>query len=200
MDNTKNNKNSLLEFLKWLETFIIAIVIALLIRGFVIEPVIVNGVSMEDTLLNGQRLIIYKLGYFFHPPERGDIIVLQYKKGFIGDIPFFKNLDFLNRVLPSTMEVDYIKRVIAVPGDKIDIKDGHVYVNDKKLEEEYAKGETYKQLMNFPQIVPQNTVFVMGDNRQNSRDSRVIGFVEFDRIKGKAILRIWPIKDFGIIK
>ena len=200
MHNGKKNTSSLLEFLTWVETFVIAIIIALLIRAFVVEPVIVNGVSMEDTLLDGQRLIIYKLGYFFHPPERGDIIVLQYRKGLVGDIPFLKNFDFLNRVLPSVMEIDYIKRVIAVPGDKIDIKDGRVYVNDKELDEKYTRGETHKQLMDFPQVVPENTVFVMGDNRQNSRDSRIIGFIEFNRIKGKAVLRIWPIEDFGIIE
>ncbi|NLC68494.1 MAG: signal peptidase I [Clostridiaceae bacterium] len=200
MHEKRKKSRSLMEFLKWIETLVFAIVIALLIRAFVVEPVIVNGVSMEDTLFDGQRLIIYKLGYFFHPPERGDIVVLQYRKGIVKDIPFLKNFDFLNRILPSVIEIDYIKRIIAVPGDKIDIRDGYVYVNDNKLEEEYVKGETYKQLMDFPQVVPENSVFVMGDNRQNSRDSRIIGFIELNRIKGKAILRIWPIKDFGIIK
>jgi signal peptidase I len=196
----KGKKSSkFLELLKWIETFVIAVVIALLIRAFLVEPVIVNGVSMENTLFDGQRLIIYKLGYFFHPPERGDIVVLQYKKGLVRDIPFLKNFDFINKILPSVTEIDYIKRIIAVPGDKIDIRDGHVYVNDEKLDEEYAKGDTHKQLMDFPQVVPDNCVFVMGDNRQNSRDSRIIGFVELNRIKGKAVLRIWPIKDFGLI-
>ena len=188
--------NSFIEFLRWLETFAIAVLIALIIRGFVFEPVIVRGISMEDTLLDGQRLIIYKLGYFFQPPQRDDIIVLQYQKGFIKDIPFLNKFDFLNKVLPSPMEVDYIKRVIGVPGDKLDIKDGYIYVNDVKQDKPYIKGESYKQIMDFPNEVPQNTVFVLGDNRQNSRDSRVIGFIEFNRIKGKAVLRIWPFKDW----
>ncbi len=197
----RDKKNSnLMEFLKWIETIIIAIVIALLIRGFILEPVIVNGISMEDTLFSEQRLIIYKLGYFFHPPQKGDIIVLQYKKGLFGNIPILNKLSFLNRVIPSVMEIDYIKRVIGVPGDKIDIKDGHVYINGEKLDEKYAKGETHKQLLDFPKTVPPNTVFVLGDNRQNSRDSRIIGFIEYDRIKGKAVLRIWPFKDLGVIK
>jgi signal peptidase I len=197
----RDKKNSnLMEFLKWIETIIIAIVIALLIRGFILEPVIVNGISMEDTLFSEQRLIIYKLGYFFHPPQKGDIIVLQYQKGLFGNIPILNKLSFLNRVIPSVMEIDYIKRVIGVPGDKIDIKDGHVYINGEKLDEKYAKGETHKQLLDFPKTVPPNTVFVLGDNRQNSRDSRIIGFIEYDRIKGKAVLRIWPFKDLGVIK
>jgi len=193
-------KQNFIELYKWIETIIIAVLIALLIRGFIIEPVIVNGISMEDTLFTGQRLIIYKLDYFFRPPKKGDIIVLQYKKGLLSNIPILNKFGFLNRMLPSAMEIDYIKRVIGVPGDEIDIKDGHVYVNGEKLDEDYVKGETYAQLMDFPKIVPLNTVFVMGDNRQNSRDSRIIGFIEYDRIKGKAILRIWPFKDFGILK
>ena len=188
--------NSFIEFLRWLETFAIAVLIALLIRGFVYEPVIVRGISMEDTLLDNQRLIIYKLGYFFHPPQRGDIIVLQYQKGIIRDIPFLNKFNFLNRVLPSPMEIDYIKRVIGVPGDKIDIKDGYVYVNDVKQNETYAKGKTYEQMMDFPTEVPSDTVFVLGDNRQNSRDSRVIGFVDINKVKGNAVLRIWPFKDW----
>lgn len=200
MHGKEKKPSILLEIYEWIKTIVIAIVIALLIRAFIIEPVIVNGLSMEDTLLDGQRLIIYKLGYFFHTPEREDIIVLQYKKGLVGNIPFLKNIDFINRILPSVMEIDYIKRIIAVSGDKIDLRDGHVYVNDEKLDEEYAKGETHKYLGDFPQVVPEDCVFVMGDNRQNSRDSRIFGFVELNRIKGKAVLRIWPIKDFGALK
>ncbi len=199
--NKRNKKQSnLMEFFKWIETIIIAIVVALLIRGFIIEPVIVNGISMEDTLFSEQRLIIYKLGYFFHPPQKGDIVVLQYKQGLLSNMPILNKFGFLNRVLPSVMEIDYVKRVIGVPGDKIDIRDGHVYINGEKLDEEYAKGETHKQLLDFPKTVPPNTVFVLGDNRQNSRDSRIIGFIEYDRIKGKVALRIWPFKDFGVVK
>ncbi|HOJ11077.1 MAG TPA: signal peptidase I [Clostridiales bacterium] len=200
MEKAEKKKNSFIEFLKWIETFVIAIFIALVIRGFIMEPVIVHGISMEDTLVNGQRLIIYKLGYFLHPPERGDIIVLQYQKGSMINIPFLNKFAFWDKVLPSPSEVDYIKRVIGIPGDKLDVKeDGYIYINDVKQEEPYIKGKTYKQIMDFPTKVPPNTVFVMGDNRQNSRDSRMIGFIEFDRIKGKAVLRIWPFKDWGFI-
>jgi len=200
MANAEKKQSSLKEFLKWVETFVVAVLIALLIRGFIFEPVVVRGISMEDTLLDGQRLIIYKLEYFFKPPQRGDIIVLQYEKGVIEDIPFLSKFEFLNRVLPSPYEIDFIKRVIGLPGDKINIKDGYVYVNDEKLDEPYIKGKTYGNVISFPVVVPPNTVFVLGDNRENSRDSRTFGFVEFNRIKGKAILRIWPLKDWCIIK
>lgn len=197
MEKSKKKNDKLIEFLKWVETFVIAVLAAMLIRGFVFEPVVVRGISMEDTLLDSQRLIIYKLGYFFEPPQRGDIIVLQYEKGMIEDIPFLNKFDFLNRVLPSPYEIDFIKRVIGVPGDIIDIKEGHVYINDVKIDEPYVKGLTYKNMIDFPIEVPPDTVFVLGDNRENSRDSRTFGFVEFNRVKGKAVLRIWPFKDWS---
>jgi len=200
MMRAENKNSGLKEFLKWVETFVIAVLIALLIRGFIFEPVVVRGVSMENTLLDGQRLIIYKLGYFFNPPQRGDIIVLQYEKGLIENIPFLSKYDFLNRVLPSPHEIDFIKRVIGIPGDIINIKDGYVYVNDEKLDEPYIKGMTYENVIGFPVEVPPDTVFVLGDNRENSRDSRTFGFVEFNRIKGKAILRVWPLKEWCVIK
>jgi len=197
MEKLEKKHNNLIEFLKWVETFVIAVLIALLIRGFIFEPVIVRGISMENTLLDSQRLIIYKLGYFFKPPQRGDIIVLQYEKGLIEDIPLLSKFDFLNRVLPSPNEVDFIKRVIGVPGDIVNIKDGYVYINDKKLDEPYIKGVTYENVIEFPVEVPSGSVFVLGDNRENSRDSRTFGFVEFDRIKGKAVLRVWPFKEWS---
>ncbi|NMB98515.1 MAG: signal peptidase I [Clostridiaceae bacterium] len=200
MEKTEKKSSKLIEFFKWVETFVIAILVALLIRGFVFEPVIVRGISMEDTLLDNQRLIIYKLGYFFKPPKRGDIIVLQYEKKIIESIPFLSKLDFLNRVLPSPYEVDFIKRVIGVPGDIINIENGYVYINDEKLDESYIKGLTYENVISFPIEVPPGNVFVLGDNRENSRDSRTFGFIEFNRIKGKAVLRVWPFKDWGTIK
>lgn len=199
-DKIEKKQNGFIEFLKWVEMVLIAIIITFFIRGFIIEPVIVVGISMEDTLLNEQRLIIYKFGYFFKEPERGDIIVLQYQQGLLSKLPFLDKFDFLNRVLPSIMEIDYIKRVIGIPGDEIDIQDGHLFVNGEKLNEEYVKGDTHKYLLDFPITVPQDSVFVLGDNRQNSRDSRIIGFIEYKRIRGKAIFRIYPFKNMGTIK
>lgn len=202
MENAKEKKktNIFIEILKWIQTILLAVVIALLIRGFIFEPVIVRGVSMEDTLINDQRLIIYKLGYFFDAPDRGDIVVLQYQKGIFENIPVLNRLGFLEKFFSCSTEIDYIKRVIGVPGDEIDILEGIVYVNGKKTEETYAKGTTYRQVLEFPVVVPEDMVFVMGDNRENSRDSRVIGFIEYDRLVGKAVLRIWPFDDISILK
>lgn len=195
MNKKKSNTHS--ELLQWLQSIIIAVVIALIIRGFIFEPVEVLGQSMENTLSTNQKLILYKLGYYFNNPQKGDIIVLQVHDGVLGYIPFSDKLTFLRKMYPFPKEVDYIKRVIAVPGDTIDIRNGNVYVNNVKLDEDYAKGKTYSRNDNYPKKIPENKVFVLGDNRENSSDSRQIGYVDFNKIKGKALFRFWPLKVFG---
>ncbi len=187
-ESREKPKGYFTEILQWIEAIVIAVVIAMLIRAFVFVPVKVEGPSMQNTLYTGQQLILYKLGYRFSPPRKGDIIVLEYQQG------IFKKMSFID---PT--EVDFIKRVIALPGDTVDIKDGYVYVNGSRLDEPYAKGRTDKRSMSFPQRVPENSVFVLGDNRENSKDSREIGFVDFKKIRGKAVLRIWPLTDISVL-
>ena len=202
-ENTPDFKNEspnyTKEIMQWVQAIAIAIVIALLIRGFVFELVLVQGESMQNTLQTGQRLFVYKLGYYLHPPKRGDIIVLQYQEGTINYIPFIDKAPFLKKIFPASNEVDYIKRVIGVPGDIIDISNGSVYLNGDKLTEPYAKGITMRQVMEFPVRVPKDKVLVMGDNRQNSSDSRQIGFIDYSKIKGKAEFRIYPLNTMGSI-
>ena len=187
------------EILQWIEAILLAVVIAFLIRGFVFEPVYVEGESMESTLSTAQRLIVYKLGYYFNPPQKGDIIVLQYQEGITRLLPFMNDIPIFKKAIPSISEVDYIKRVIAVPGDKLDIRDNYVYINDVKIDEPYLKeqGVTHNQSLELPLVVPPDKVVVMGDNRLNSKDSRQIGLIEFNRIKGKAVFRIWPKEVIG---
>ena len=187
------------EILQWIEAILLAVVIAFLIRGFVFEPVYVEGESMESTLSTAQRLIVYKLGYYFNPPQKGDIIVLQYQEGISRLLPFMNDIPIFKKAIPSISEVDYIKRVIAVPGDKLDIRDNYVYINDVKIDEPYLKeqGVTHNQSLELPLVVPPDKVVVMGDNRLNSKDSRQIGLIEFNRIKGKAVFRIWPKEVIG---
>lgn len=187
------------ETLQWMEAILLAVVIAFLIRGFVFEPVYIEGESMENTLSTAQRLIVYKLGYYFNPPAKGDIIVLQYQEGLTKLLPFMNDIPIFKKAIPSISEVDYIKRVIAIPGDKIDIRDKYVYINGVKIEEPYLKekGVTDNQSLELPLMVPPDKVVVMGDNRLNSRDSRQIGLIEFNRIKGKAVFRIWPKEVIG---
>lgn len=160
---------------EWLVSIVIAVVIALFIRHFIVEFYIVDGASMTPTLLDQQRLIVDKLSYRFRPPQKGEVIVFQYQRD------------------PNR---DFIKRVIATPGDTIEIKDTKVYVNDQLIDEPYI----YEPPINdYPRsTVPDGTVFVMGDNRNNSMDSRFleVGFVDYGLIKGKADLVFWPLDKF----
>jgi signal peptidase I len=120
------------EVLQWVLVILGAFLVAILIRGFVFEFVMVDGPSMQNTLHTGERLLVYKLGYNFSPPERGDIIVFQYQKGEESFIPFLEGIPLINDLIPEKDEVDYIKRAIAIPGDEVDIRDGFIYINGKK--------------------------------------------------------------------
>ncbi len=173
------DKKNLHEVISWIEVIVIAFVIALLIRGFIFEPITVNGESMVPTLQNREDLIVLKYPYRFSLPKYGDIIVFKY---------------------PSDPRYHYIKRVIGLPGDSIEIKNEEVYVNGQKLNEPYINEKT---LMDFKlDKVPEGTVFVMGDNRNWSRDSRYpdVGPVPFKNIIGKATLRIWPPSKMGSLR
>jgi len=93
-----------------------------------------------------------------------------------------------------------VKRVIGIPGDEVNIKDGYVYINGEKLKEPYVKGETFSGEINFPIKVPDNKLFVLGDNRPVSKDSRAFGLINSDQVEGKAIFRVFPFNKIGAIK
>jgi signal peptidase I len=166
-------KTSLGEEIKdWVVSILIAVVLAFFIRYFIVELYMVEGPSMRPTLVNGERLVVNKFLYRFRAPERGEIIVFRY---------------------PRDPSRDFIKRVIAVPGDTVEIKEGRVFVNGQLLNENYILEKTRGS---YPlSTVPEGHVFVMGDNRNNSEDSRFrdVGFVSKDMIKGKAIVVFWPL-------
>lgn len=202
------------EIWEWVYTIAIAVAIALLIKGFLFDIVKVDGNSMVPTLQNNDRLIVTKLGY---KPQQGDIIILdsryktreeyfdrlaaqQGKSELSGFDKFIKGFS-----LPEDLQKRYyVKRVIALPGQEIDIRDGKVYVDGKVLDEEYYKGVTNpidpRQV--FPQKVEENMVFVMGDNRPHSKDSRStdLGQVPYEAVLGKSQLRVWPLNAMGATK
>lgn len=176
--NTINKKSgkekmSLGEELKdWGISIVIALVLAFFIRHFIVELYLVEGPSMRPTLENHERLVVNKFIYKFRAPERGEVLVFSYPKD------------------PSR---DFIKRVIAVPGDTIEIKEGRVFVNQQLQNESYILSKTRGS---YPlSTVPEGHIFVMGDNRNNSEDSRFsdVGFVPFDLLKGKAVMVFWPL-------
>ncbi len=195
---TVKKKNSVgREILEWVMVIIAALLISMFIKAFIFSTYKVNMVSMEDTLYEGHNVIVYKTGYFFNEPKHGDIIVFMHEEGKIKN--FIKYLPIRN---PG--EVDYIKRVIGLPGDQIDIReDGFVYRKSEgdsdfvKLDEPYTKNPTEAKGMQLPLTVPEGQLFVMGDNRQQSLDSRQIGTIDIDAVIGKAVFRIWPFSEFG---
>lgn len=189
------------EVLKWVFVVILSVIIALILKAYVFEWVIVDGQSMENTLYNKQVLFINKIGYKYSKPERGDIVIIRIKEGNQDYISVVKKVPAVASILPNRDEINYIKRVIGLPGDVIDIIDGYLYVNEVRLDETYIKGVTNDNGCEFPLVVPANSYFVMGDNRENSRDSRQsgVGFIKFEKLKGKATFRISPLKEFGSI-
>src|SRR6266581_9168575 len=150
--------------------------------SFAVQAVHVEGLSMFATLDNDDYLIANKIDYRLHAPQRGDIIILR---------------------PPTNNSTDFIKRIIGLPGERILIRSGYVYINGHKLNEPYLPEEWVNQ-NNWPadpngQVIPPNQYFVMGDNRNRSQDSRFFGPISRDRIDGKAWFRIWPLSSFGSI-
>lgn len=160
-----------------LETVLPAILIALLINVFVGQATRVEGQSMEPNLYSDQRLVVEKLTYRFHGPQRFDIVVLK---------------------MPSQGEELLIKRVVGLPGETVEIKDGHVYINGEMLEEPYTEEQTQPGLHGKVTVPPLH-VFVLGDNRDRSNDSRSFGAVAIDNVVGRAWLSYWPPDQLGIV-
>ena len=155
----------------WIISIVVAVVLAFIIRQFVVELYIVDGPSMRPTLQSQERLVVNKFIYNFREPQKGEILVFQY---------------------PRDTRRDFIKRVIATPGDTIEIKDGRVFVNDQMLNEDYILEKTKSD---YPRsTVPKGTLFVMGDNRNNSEESRFadVDFVPLKLVKGRAAVSFWP--------
>lgn len=161
-----------------LESIIPALIIVLLINAFLAQATRVEGQSMEPNLHNNERLIIEKVSYRLRPPERGEIVVLH--------IPGRES------------SAPLIKRVVGLPGESVEIHDGKVYIQGKVLDEPYLTQMTYG---NMPaRVVPPDHVFLLGDNRNASNDSRFFGMVPFEEIVGRAWLRYWPLDGIGIIE
>lgn len=205
----KWRRSFLIEVMEWIFTFLITVVVSLFILGNVFSITGIKGRSMEPNFFEGERIFNYKLGYYFSAPKSGEVVILSKSKSKKGIIlnPINEGKDIIDnitqRIKKSTdIEVKYIiKRVIGVAGDTIDIKDGFVYVNGERLEENYIKGQTFENSdFTYPVIIPENKVFVLGDNRENSLDSRELGLIDNDQVKGKAVFKLWPINSFGKVE
>ncbi|WP_348261441.1 signal peptidase I [Telmatobacter sp. DSM 110680] len=163
----------------WLRDLLISAGVSVLIILFLYQPVRVEGTSMLPRLEDHDRLFINKFVYHITSIEHGDVVVFHY---------------------PRDPEKSYIKRVIALPGDRLRIDHGQVFVNDKALAENYVP-EMYRDMRSYTEtIIPDDCYFVMGDHRSISSDSREFGVVERDLIYGKAVFVYWPAKDLGEVK
>ncbi|GIV77479.1 MAG: signal peptidase I [Litorilinea sp.] len=160
------------------ETVVLSLVIFLLIRQ-VVQNYRIESHSMEPNFYEGQFILVNKLAYKLGTPKRGDVIV-------------FHN--------PNNPSEDYIKRVIALPGDTLEIRDQTIYINGKVLNEPYAQNRLSPGTVYGPVVIEPDHLFVMGDNRPNSSDSRRFGQLSEDLIVGQAWLRVWPLNQFGLIQ
>jgi signal peptidase I len=160
-----------------LETVLPALLIALLINVFVGQATRVEGQSMEPNLHTDQRLVVEKLSYHFHGPQRFDIVVIR---------------------IPSQGEELLIKRVIGLPGETVEFRDGHVYVNGEMLEESFTDEETQAGRQSTITVPPLH-IFVLGDNRNRSNDSRSFGPVPIENVVGRAWFSYWPPETLGFV-
>ncbi|MFD1032137.1 signal peptidase I [Metaplanococcus flavidus] len=188
MEHSKKEKNELWE---WGKAIFIAFAVAGIIRFFLFAPIVVDGESMMPTLENGDRMIVNKIGYIMGEPDRYDIVVFH-----------------------ATEDTDYIKRVIGLPGDHIAYENDQLYINGKIQQEPFlsdVKNQqsigsitftndfTLEELLEI-EVIPEGHVFVLGDNRKNSTDSRIIGLVPIEEIAGNTNYVFWPLSEMGFVK
>lgn len=172
----------------WIEELVEAFIVVLIIRTFIIQTSMIPTGSMMNTILPHDFILINKFKYRFTQPKRGDIVVFKY---------------------PEEPEKDFIKRAIGLSNDKLEIHNKQVLINDELIDEPYKihiDNNIYPIESGIPRdylgpiIIPESNLFVMGDNRDNSKDSRYWGFLDMKLLKGKPIIRIWPIWRIGLVK
>lgn len=213
MENEKSK-----EIFEWIVCILIALIIVVLIKAFVGFPTVVSGPSMDSTLKDRQRLWVSRIGIEFNKyPKKGDIITFEAPTvREITQVNFDENnpvavysnkskgiLEQLKNSINIFSETSFIKRVIGLPGDYIEIKNESVYVNGEQIKEDYLDAGTVTDSANglFTDIVvPDGYVYVLGDNREVSCDSRLFGCIPVEKIEGKAVFRFWPLKKIGTLK
>jgi signal peptidase I len=202
-ESTRERKRSFWRELPVL--IVIAFAVALVIKTFLLQAFYIPSASMEPTLSEGDRVLVEKLGYRFGEPNRGDVVVFERDLGFVPAPQDSESLweDVSNAFkslfgFPTGTSQDFIKRVIAIEGDEVRARNGRVFVNGDPLDEPYLSDGV--ETASFgPVDVPSGHIFVMGDNRNNSDDSRNFGPVRAGKVIGHAFVLIWPPADFSIL-
>lgn len=177
-----------------------ALALSFIVRAFLVETYEVPSGSMQNTIQIGDRILAEKISYYFGDPQKGDIVT------FVSPIQEDESVG-TETILSGNQEI-FVKRVIATEGDTVDIRNGSVYVNGELLEEDYIEDgnetftftSTYHDVeIEYPYTVPEGELWVMGDNRENSRDSRYFGSIEVSSVTGRVFFRYWPFSSFGLM-
>jgi signal peptidase I len=166
------------ELRSWARDLLVAVAMAAVIIVFLYQPVKVEGTSLVPLLSDQERIFVNKFVYRFEPISRGDVVVFWY---------------------PLDHSKSFIKRVVGLPGESVEIREGRLYVDGKLLFQQYVPSEYLDTSSSGPLRVPSDSYFVMGDHRSSSNDSRVFGPVPRDAIYGKAVFAYWPFDRFGTI-
>ena len=182
--------------IEWILVVAGAVAVALLVRVFAVQAFYIPSESMEPTLEVNDRVLVNRLSYRLHDINRGDVIVFE------------KPASLVTPAGPDEIK-DLIKRVVALPGESVVLQDGNVYIDGRQLDEPYLPAGTVTQpgpggttwnhrcTIDDPCVVPEGTVWVMGDNRSNSEDSRWIGPIDQDLVVGRAFVTVWPFDRLG---
>lgn len=179
------------EWLDWVKALVIAALLAFIVRTFFFTPIVVDGPSMEPTLQDNDHMIVNKIGYIIGEPARFDVVVFH-----------------------ATEKRDYIKRVIGLPGEHVEVVNDVLYIDGKKMDEHFLGKQkqslgqnqtlTYdfrlEELPGGYEEIPPKHVLVLGDNRDNSTDSRMLGLISYEQIVGEAELIYWPLDRFRFLK
>ena len=206
------------EILEWIYCIVIALVLAMVFRYFIGTPTIVKMESMKPTLEQNQRLWLNRWGRTTHTlPQRGQIITfeepakLEYSATEIEEnksnpVAKYNETNGVEWFIKNFLEIgkrSYIKRVIALPGEHVQIKEGKVYINEQQLDEPYLQSGIVTDLLGngFDDFtVPENCVFAMGDNRNHSTDCRAFGCIPLEKIESTVAIRIWPLDKWGKVE
>ncbi len=194
-------KAVLKEVWEWVAVFVVAFIIVALLNTAVFATTQVRQTSMQDTLVEGDHLFVEKVSYAFGDPSRGDIVVFledKYPNNYFDRVKIFlTDVGDIFKPVERKTNIRLVKRVIAVAGDEVDIREGKVYLNGKELPEQYVRGETYQREVPFPIKIKDGELLLLGDNREVSKDSRTFGVVNRSQVEGKAVFRFWPLDKFG---
>ena len=212
----KTPKSKGREIMEWVICIVIAVILALLVRYYISTPTLVQQPSMYPTLIQNERLLLNKWVMTTHGQlNRGDIVTFESPSTILvpaSMINFNNPVAEYDRKLTNifskfayyvleTTKTSYIKRIIGLPGEHVQIQNGKVYINGKVLDEPYLQPDVITKMsdsMFFSDvIVPDNCLFVMGDNREHSSDSRAFGCIPIDKVESKVFIRIWPLNKWG---